>query len=107
MQITFHTVLLIINVLSPINVAGEINLMPPATPAKGNTLIFDALAISTVEGELHEGLSRQYEAVRVGIEGDSCFVKFTERVNMPHSGLSGRWARSVKANCLHRADLKC
>ena len=72
--------------------------MPPATPAKGNTLIFDALAISTVEGELHEGLSRQYEAVRVGIEGDSCFVKFTERVNMPHSGLSGRWARSVKAN---------
>ena len=44
--------------------------------------------------------------VRVGIEGDSCFVKFTERVNMPHSGLSGRWARSVKAN-LHRADLKC
>ena len=74
--------------------------------AKLRTLIFDALAISTVEGELHEGLSRQYEAVRVGIEGDSCFVKFTERVNMPHSGLSGRWARSVKAN-LHRADLKC
>ena len=27
-----------------------------------------------------------------------CFVKFTERVNMPHSGLRGSWSRSVKAN---------
>ena len=71
-------------------------MMPPGTPTKGNTLIFYVLAIPAVEGELHEGLSRQYEAVRVGIEGDSCFVKFTERVNMPHSGLSGRWTRSVR-----------
>ena len=78
--------------------AGETILSPPATPAKGNTLILYTLAIPAVEGELLEGLSRQCEAVRVGIEGDSCFVKFTERVNMPHSGLSGRWARSVKAN---------
>ena len=28
--------------------------MPPGTPQKGNTLIFDVLAISTVEGDLHE-----------------------------------------------------
>lgn len=80
------------------NVAGETILSPPATPAKGNTLILYTLAIPAVEGELLEGLSRQCEAVRVGIEGDSCFVKFTERVNMPHSGLRGRWARSVKTD---------
>ena len=78
--------------------AGEINLMPPATPAKGHTLIFYALAILAVEGELLEGLSRQCEAAMNGFEWDSCFVKFTERVIMPYSGLSGRWARSVKAN---------
>ena len=57
--------------------AGETNLMPPATPTKGNTLIFDVLALSAVEGELHEGLSRQCEAVRVGFKGGSRFVKFT------------------------------
>ena len=28
--------------------------MPPGTPQKGNTLIFDVLAISTVEGDLRE-----------------------------------------------------
>ena len=52
-------------------------MMPPATPAKRNTLIFDVLALSAVEGEWHEGLSRQCEALRVGFKGGSRFVKFT------------------------------
>ena len=58
--------------VSDANVAGGTNLMPPGTPTKGNTLIFYVLAIPAVEGELHEGLSRQCEAVRVGFEGRSC-----------------------------------
>ena len=67
--------------------AGETNLMPPATPTKGNTLIFDVLALSAVEGELHEGLSRQCEAVRVGFEGGSRVMNFTREA----AALAGRW----------------
>ena len=39
--------------------------MPPATPAKVNTLIFDVLAISAVEGDLHEGATLQEKAFRL------------------------------------------
>ena len=45
--------------------SGETNLMPPATPAKVNTLIFDVLAISAVEGDLHEGATLQEKAFRL------------------------------------------
>ena len=45
--------------------AGETNLMPPGTPEKVNTLIFDALAISAVEGECHETPERAKQVGRM------------------------------------------
>ena len=69
------TNLLIISNIVNYPVLGHINLCPPATSLKGNTLIFDALAFSAVEGEFHEGLSGQCNEAKVGFEWDSCFGK--------------------------------
>ena len=70
--------------------------MPPGTGQLTILLIIITLAESGVLGDLLEGLSGQCDAARSGFEGDGCFVKFTERVNVPYSGNRGRWARSVK-----------
>ena len=69
--------------------------MPPGTGQLTILLIIITLAESGVLGDLLKAPGWPRNRFLHAALG---FVKFTERVIMPYGGLSGRWARSVKAN---------
>ena len=84
--------------------AGEINLMPPATPLKGKPLILDVLAIPAVEGELHESSGSPRAIVKWGESSGSprATVKWGESsgVDMSPRGSLNALSRSVEATVI-------
>ena len=76
--------------------------MPPGTPQKGNTLIFDVLAISTVEGDLRErkvcraGLHKQPRGHHPDEERESFGVLlnagFTDSFRLLHPDEAGAYS---------------
>ena len=86
--------------------AGEINLMPPATPLKGKPLILDVLAIPAVEGELHESSGSPRAIVKWGESSGSprAIVKWGESSGSPRAIV--KWGESAGWICPPCGSLK-